>query len=67
MKNLWVKIVVSHQANWQLHTLIHSDNFTSSFSGIINRVAYTMTNLVDEHIGLERITKKHLLKILNEQ
>jgi hypothetical protein len=32
-----------------------------------NIVAYTVTNLVDEHLGLERITKKHLLKILNEQ
>jgi hypothetical protein len=30
-----------------------------------NIVAYTVINLVDEHLGLERITKKHLLKILN--
>jgi predicted NAD/FAD-binding protein len=30
-----------------------------------NIVAYTVTNLVDEHLGLERITKKPLFKILN--
>jgi hypothetical protein len=29
-----------------------------------NIVAYAVINLVDEHLGLERI-KKHLLKILN--
>jgi hypothetical protein len=30
-----------------------------------NIVAYTVTNLIDEHLGLERITKKYLLKIFN--
>jgi hypothetical protein len=52
------------------HTLIHSDNFIGSFNDIRKQstrhtktvaiILYTgtKTSLVDEHLGLERITKK---------
>jgi hypothetical protein len=30
-----------------------------------NIVTYTVTNLVNEHLDLKKITKKHMLKILN--
>jgi hypothetical protein len=51
------------------HTLIHSDNFIGSFNDIqkhsprhtkiVTTILYTDTkiSLVDEHLGLERITK----------
>jgi hypothetical protein len=54
------------------HTLIHSDNFIGSFNDIqkhsprhtktVTIILYTdtKTSLVDEHLGLERITKKSI-------